>query len=558
LLNFPRHLSQHVGGFVIAQDRVSDLVPIENAAMPERQVIQWDKYSVEDLGLFKVDLLGLGALRQIHLCFDLLREHENVDHDMATVPSEDPATYDMISRADTVGLFQIESRAQMSMLPRLKPRTFYDLVVEVAIVRPGPIQGDMVHPYLRRRAGEEIETYPHPALERALKKTLGVPIFQEQIMKIAVLVGGYTGGEADQLRRDMAAWKSSGRIDRHREKLITRMIGNGIEPEFAERIFSQIRGFGEYGFPESHAASFALIAYVTAWLKCHHPAAFTCSLLNAQPMGFYSPATLVEAAKRSGVTVLPIDVNESAWDCTLVRTSGSLAVRMGLRYVLGLGTRERERIEAAPGPWPTLESFLRATRLPLRSAKKLAEAGAFDGFGLSRRDAIWSACEIVARAGDTLELSGDDDPKRRPKLPSLSSRQEVLWDYRTTHHSARGHPMLGVRPELERRRIPTAKALNALTDGTRAKYAGMVICRQQPGTATGVTFYTLEDETGFVNLVVWQPVFSKYSVLARTALLLGATGKIQSESGVIHLVVDHLWDPELSFHPDGTTTRSFH
>ena len=556
--DFPRHLSIHPGGFLLGHEPVDTIVPIEPATMDDRTVIQWDKYSVEDLGLFKVDLLGLGALTQIHYALDLLREHEGVELDLANVPSEDPATYEMIARGDTVGVFQIESRAQMSMLPRLKPRTFYDLVVEVAIVRPGPIQGDMVHPYLRRRSGEETESYPHPALERALKKTLGVPIFQEQVMKIAVLVGGYTGGEADQLRRDMAAWKSSGRIDRHREKLITRMVGNGIELEFAERIFSQIRGFGEYGFPESHAASFALIAYVTAWLKCHHPAAFTCALLNAQPMGFYSPATIVEAAKRWGLTVLPLDVNESAWDCTLVRRGGALAVRMGLRYVSGFGTKERERFHAAPGPYADLEHFLRATRLPLPAAKKLAEAGAFDSFGLSRRDAIWAAREIVARRGDALALSGDTEPERQPRLPLLTDPQQVLWDYRTSHHSARGHPMRGIRPALSRMSIPTATALNALPDGTRAKYAGMVICRQQPGTATGVTFYTLEDETGFVNLVVWHPVFVKYSVLARTAVLLGATGKIQSESGVIHLVVDQLWDPELSFQPEGTTTRSFY
>jgi error-prone DNA polymerase len=536
---------------------VDGLVPIEPATMEDRTVIQWDKYSVEDLGLFKVDLLGLGALTQAHLCFDLLRKHAGVDLDIARVPPEDRATYRMISKGDTVGVFQIESRAQMSMLPRLKPQTFYDLVVEVAIVRPGPIQGNMVHPYLRRRSGEEAEEYPHPALRRALQKTLGVPIFQEQVMKLAVLVGGYTGGEADQLRRDMAAWRSTGRIERHREKLVTRMIENGLDSEFAERIFSQIRGFGEYGFPESHAASFALIAYVTSWLKCHHPAAFTCSLLNAQPMGFYSPATLVEDAKRGGVPVLPIDVNASKWDCTLERRRGKLAVRMGLRYVQGIGTRERDAVERAPGPYADLEQFVRLTRLPVRSLPKLAEAGAFESFALDRRGAVWSVKEMALRLGYELDLN-EEAEVAPPRFKPLSSEQRVLWDYRTSQHSTRGHPLAAARPELKRRGIPDAKALNRMPNGRRAKYVGMAICRQQPGTATGVTFYTLEDETGFVNLVVWRQTFEKYSILARSALLLGVTGKVQSENGVVHLIADELWDPRIQLRPEGATTRSFH
>jgi len=555
--DFPRHLSIHPGGFLLGHEPVDTLVPIEPATMEDRTVIQWDKYSVEDLGLFKVDLLGLGALTQAHLCFDLLRRHGGIDLDMASVPPEDRATYAMISRADTVGVFQIESRAQMSMLPRLAPRTFYDLVVEVAIVRPGPIQGHMVHPYLRRRTGEEKEEYPHPMLRRALQKTLGVPIFQEQVMKLAVLVGGYTGGEADQLRRDMAAWRSSGRIERHREKLIPRMIENGLDPEFAERIFSQIRGFGEYGFPESHAASFALIAYVTAWLKCHHPAAFTCSLLNAQPMGFYSPATLVEDAKRGGVAVLPVDVNASAWDCTLEKRRGKLAVRMGLRYVQGIGTREREAVERAPGPYAGLEQFVRLTRLPVRSLTKLAEAGAFESFALDRRDAVWAVREMAVRLGFPLDLDEEAEVEP-PRFRPLTSEQRVLWDYRTSGHSTRGHPLAAARPELKRRGLPDARTLNRMRTGRRAKYVGLAICRQQPGTATGVTFYTLEDETGFVNLVVWRPVFDKYSVLARSAVLLGVTGKVQSENGVVHLIADELWDPRLPLRPDGATTRSFH
>jgi error-prone DNA polymerase len=444
----------------------------------------------------------------------------------------------------------------MSMLPRLKPRTFYDLVVEVAIVRPGPIQGNMVHPYLRRRSGEEPETYPHPLLERALKKTLGVPIFQEQVMKIAVLVGGYTGGEADQLRRDMAAWKSSGRIDRHQDKLVGRMMDNGIDAEFAQRIFSQIRGFGEYGFPESHAASFALIAYVTSWLKCHHPAAFSCSLLNAQPMGFYAPSTIVEDAKRHGVRVLPVDVGASFWDCTLERREGQLAVRMGFRYVQGLGERERRSLQAAPPPYADLERFVRDTRLPEKALVRLAVAGAFEGFGISRRDAIWAVREVAARASDSLPLRHAEE--EQPFFRPLAVAEQVLWDYASSRHSPRGHPMIAVREELLRNGFPDAVAVNSRRNGSRVRYVGLVICRQQPGTTTGVTFYTLEDETGFVNAVVWRPVFEKHSVVARTATVLGITGKIQKENGVVHLIAEELWDPALSFAVEGSSARSFH
>jgi len=556
----PRHLSIHPGGFILGHEPVDTLVPIEPATMEKRTVIQWDKYAVDDLGLFKVDLLGLGALSQIRGCLKLLREHHKRELTMKDVPHGDPGTYAMISRGDTVGVFQIESRAQMSMLPRLKPAKFYDLVIEVAIVRPGPIQGDMVHPYLRRRNNEEQAEYPHPALRRVLEKTLGVPIFQEQVMKIAMLVGGYTPGDSDRLRRDMAAWKSSGRIERHYEKLVTNMIENGLTPEFAERIFSQIRGFGEYGFPESHAASFALIAYVTAWLRCHYPAAFTCSLLNAQPMGFYSPATLVEDAKLHGIKVLPIDVQHSAWDCTLEpQHGGAHAVRMGLRYVKGLSARERDHLEREPPPYRDLEDFIRRTKLNQGACQKLAEAGALDPITDGRRDAIWEARELFTRVADPLELgSADGIPESTELFPELRPIEEVLWDYRRTHHSTRGHPMQGLRTELARRGMPTARELNALRDGTYARYVGMTICRQRPGTKAGVTFYTLEDETGFVNLVVWKPVFEAHAVVARTALLMGVSGKIQSESGVIHLIADSLWEPPMTFAAEGTSTRNFH
>jgi error-prone DNA polymerase len=380
-------------------------------------------------------------------------------------------------------------------------------------------------------------------------------------MKIAMLVGGYTAGDSDRLRRDMAAWKSTGRIERHYEKLVTNMIANGLTPEFAERIFSQIKGFGEYGFPESHAASFALIAYVTAYLRCHYRAAFTCSLLNAQPMGFYSSATLVEDAKHHGVEVRPIDVQHSTWDCSLEqRSDGTHAMRMGLGYVKGLSARERERLEREPPPYRDLEDFIRRTKLNHGACQKIAESGALDSLTHGRRDAIWNARELFTRLGDDLkELGAPDDSSQNGGLfAGLSSIEEVLWDYRRTHHSTRGHPMQGLRAELSRRGMPTARELNAMRDGAYARYVGMTICRQRPGTKAGVTFYTLEDETGFVNLVVWKPVFEAHAVIARTALLMGVSGKVQSESGVIHLIADSLWEPQMTFAAEGTSTRNFH
>ena len=378
--------------------------------MPERTVIQWDKNDLEDLGLFKVDLLGLGALRQLHLCFDLLRQHRSLEYSMATIPAEDPRVFDMMGKSDTVGVFQIESRAQMAMLPRLKPKNFYDLAIEISIVRPGPITGGMVHPYLRRRNLKEPVEFPHPSLEPVLKKTLGVPLFQEQVMKLAMIAADYTPGEADQLRRDMAAWHRTGRMERHRERLITRMQEKGIARQFAERVFEQIKGFGEYGFPESHAASFALIAYATAWLKCYYPAEFACSLLNAQPMGFYMPATIVEDAKRHHLVVAPIDVAVSDWDCTLEpsqQSTGGFAVRMGLRYVKGLRERDWERIDGArsQAPFVSLEDFVQRSGLEEGVLSTLAEAGAFEGFGIDRRSALWDIRRLSHTRHESLSLS---------------------------------------------------------------------------------------------------------------------------------------------------------
>ncbi len=560
ILDFPRHLSIHPGGFLLGHEPVHDIVPIENATMPERTVIQWDKEDLEELGLFKVDLLGLGGLTQLDLCFKLLRDYRGVELSMATIPAKDTATFDMICKSDTVGVFQIESRAQMAMLPRLRPRNFYDLVIEISIVRPGPITGGMVHPYLRRRQGKELVEYPHPSLIPVLEKTLGVPLFQEQVMRLAVVAADYTPGEADQLRRDMAAWHRTGRMERHRERLITRMQAKGIASEFAERVFEQIRGFGEYGFPESHAASFALIAYATAWLKCHYPAEFACSLLNAQPMGFYAPATIVEDAKRHHVVVRAIDAQTSQWECTLEpcgRSSGGFAVRMGLRYVKGLGEGEWERIARARNvtPFTSLDDFVRRGGLDEGALSELAEAGAFDSFGVERRAALWDVRRLARTQKESLSLPARE---RRVAFDSLSAFEEVKWDYRTTSHSARRHPLEPMRSSLTKQGLPTASAVAAMKNGERIRYAGLVICRQRPGTAGGVVFMTLEDETGFVNVVIWESVFQRYAVLAKTMSFLGITGTLQIEDSVVHLVAEQLWEPRVELKPAVVTSRDFH
>ena len=552
IAELPRHLSIHPGGFLLGHEDVTSLVPVEPATMPGRTVIQWDKYDVDDLGLFKVDLLGLGALTVVHRSFDLLRAHEALDHDMATVPGEDPATYAMVSAGDTVGLFQIESRAQMSMLPRLKPRTFYDLVIEVAIVRPGPIQGGMVHPYLRRRAGLEAVDYPHEETKPVLEKTLGVPIFQEQVMRLAMVAADYTPGEADQLRKDMGAWRSSGRIEQHRERMIPRMVAKGIAREFAERVFQQVMGFGEYGFPESHAASLARIAYVTAWLKRHQPAVYLCAMLDAQPMGFYSPSTLVEDARRHGVVTLPVDVNHSGWNCSLERgPDGALRVRVGLRYVSGLSP-----FEPSP-PYRSVEHFARSAHLPRRALVRLAEAGAFGSLTRDRREALWAVHGVSARLGLPLDADAHDEPSAA--LPALTPDELVSWDYSAASHSPRGHPMERHRDALTREGLPDATAVSRLPDGSPVRYVGMVICRQRPGTASGVTFFTLEDETGFVNLVVWRRVFDAHAFVGRTASLLDVEGRIQRVDGVTHVVVDRLAVPAFLARPSPSlASRDFH
>jgi error-prone DNA polymerase len=560
ILDFPRHLSIHPGGFLLGHEPVHDMVPIENATMAERTVIQWDKEDVEALDLFKVDLLGLGGLTQLDLCFKLLRQVRGVELSMATIPARDEATFDMICKGDTVGVFQIESRAQMAMLPRLRPRNFYDLVIEISIVRPGPITGGMVHPYLRRRQGKEKIEYPHSSLEPVLEKTLGVPLFQEQVMRLAMIAADYTPGEADQLRRDMAAWHRTGRMERHRERLITRMQAKGIAAEFAERVFEQIRGFGEYGFPESHAASFALIAYATAWLKCHYHAEYSCSLLNAQPMGFYTPATIVEDAKRHSVVVRSLDVQASDWDCTLERcpdSAGGFAVRMGLRYVKGLGEDEWQRVEAARRIkiFGSLDDFVWRTLLDEGTLSALAEAGGFESFGVARRNALWDLRRLVQTREQSLTMAvKETDPGFSP----LSDFEEVGWDYRRTSHSARRHPLEPLRRDLSRQGMPDARMVASMQHGEKIRYAGLVICRQRPGTAGGVVFMTLEDETGFVNVVVWESVFQRYAVLAKTVSFLGISGKLQVEDGVVHLIAERLWHPRAELKPASPRSRDFH
>jgi error-prone DNA polymerase len=560
LLDFPRHLSIHPGGFLLGHEPVCDIVPIENAAMPDRTVVQWDKEDLEDLGLFKVDLLGLGGLTQLDLCFKLLKQQRGVELSMATIPPMDAATFDMICQSDTVGVFQIESRAQMAMLPRLRPRNFYDLVIEISIVRPGPITGGMVHPYLSRRQGKESIEYPHPTLIPVLEKTLGVPLFQEQVMRLAVVAADYTPGEADQLRRDMAAWHRTGRMESHRERLITRMVAKGIAPEFAERVFEQIRGFGEYGFPESHAASFALIAYATAWLKCHYPAEFACALLNAQPMGFYTPATIVEDTKRHRVLVRPVDVQASDWECTLEpcpESTGGFAVRMGLRYVKGLGEGDWEKLAQARWmmPFASLEDFVRRTRLDEGILSGLAEAGAFDSFGIDRRTALWEVRRLPHMQTETLPLPTRE---QKPSFESLTAFEEVGWDYRMTAHSPRRHPLEPLRALLTAQGLPDARKISQMQNGEKVRYAGLVICRQRPGTAAGVVFMTLEDETGFVNVVVWESVFDRYEVLAKTVSFLGITGTLQVEDNVVHLIAEKLWKPKLDQKPAKVSSRDFH
>jgi error-prone DNA polymerase len=552
LIGAPRHLSQHPGGFVLTEERLDDLVPIEPAAMEDRQVIEWDKDDIDALKFMKVDVLALGMLTCMQKSFNLLREHKGIDLDLATIPSEDPRTYAMIRKADTLGTFQIESRAQMAMLPRLKPRTFYDLVIEVAIVRPGPIQGDMVHPYLRRREGKEEVVYPRPELEKVLGKTLGVPLFQEQAMRVAIECAGFTPGEADQLRRAMATFKFTGGVSAFGEKLVTGMMKRGYDEEFARKTFSQLEGFGSYGFPESHAASFALIAYASSWLKCWHPDAFCVGLLNAQPMGFYAPAQIVRDAIEHGVEVRPVDINASRWDCTLEPTDidGRLAVRLGFRLVAGLKNDDGAKLATARAemPFSDVEDAWRRCGVQVSSLVRLAEADAFrPSMGVARREALWA---IKALRDNPLPLFAsrqDEQPvpevnEVAVRLKAMTAGHEVIEDYAHIGLTLRAHPVSFLRPELAAKKIITCADATVTADRRKVTVAGLVLVRQRPGSAKGVMFITIEDETGTANLVIWPSLYEKQRQVVHGAHMLAVEGRVQREGLVVHIVADKLID----------------
>ncbi len=540
LIGFPRHLSQHVGGFVIAASRLSELVPVENAAMQDRTVIQWDKNDLESLGLLKIDVLGLGMLSAIRRSFELLEAFYSRPYALKDIVADDEDVYAMICRADTVGVFQIESRTQMAMLPRLRPRCYYDLVIEIAIIRPGPIQGDMVHPYLRRRNGEEAVTYPSDAVKGVLERTLGVPIFQEQVMQLAIVAAGFTPGEADGLRRAMAAWGRRGDLGFYRERLIDGMRERGYSEKFAEQIFSQIKGFGEYGFPESHSASFALLAYASAWLKYHEPAAFFCALLNSQPMGFYAPAQLVLAARRQKVEVRPVDVAFSEQDCSLERDAGGApCIRLGLRMIKGLSTEGAERLveQRADRSYCSVGDLARRAELNVRDLGCLAAAGALNRFASNRYQARWQVAGIDYDSSLDLALS-----EATPLLGTPREGENIVADYRHVGLTLGRHPLALLRERLQSMRILTAAQVQALSHGRPVCAAGLVVTRQRPASAAGVTFVTLEDETGYLNLIVWEDVARRERSALLNASLLGVEGYVQREGEVLHIVARRLCD----------------
>ncbi|QYK41755.1 MAG: error-prone DNA polymerase [Paracoccaceae bacterium] len=544
IIGFPRHLSQHVGGFVITKGRLDELCPIENAAMEGRTCIEWDKDDIDALAILKVDILSLGMLTCIRKAFDLLEEHEGIRHTLASVPQGDVATYDMLCRADAVGVFQVESRAQMNFLPRMKPREFYDLVIEVAIVRPGPIQGGMVKPYIKRRQGLEKPEPFGPALEEVTRRTLGVPLFQEQALQIAMVGAGYTAEEADQLRRSLASFRRMGTIGQHKQKFIGGMLANGYSPEVAERCFSQIEGFADYGFPESHAAAFAMLTYVSSWLKCHHPAIFACALLNSQPMGFYAPAQIVRDAREHGVEIRPACVNHSTWNNRLERRpGGTLALRLGFRQIKGFRETDAELIAAARGNgYPDPESlWLRAGVMP-SVLERLAEADAFAGMGLTRRDALWAVRAIRAPAPLPLfsnPLDGEGLREPAVTLPAMHLGEEVVEDYVSMRLTLRAHPMELLRPSITGL---TPHSELCRTPLRHISVCGLVITRQRPGTASGVVFLTLEDETGVSNVVVWPKTYARFRRIVMGGRLLRVTGRLEREGIVTHLIAERIED----------------
>lgn len=540
-MGFPRQLGQHTGGFVITQGKLSDLCPILNARMEDRTCIEWNKDDIDALGFLKIDVLALGMLTCIRKAFDKAKEHYGLDLTLANIPQDDPVVYEMICHADTIGVFQIESRAQQSMLPRLKPICFYDLVIEVAIVRPGPIQGDMVHPYLRRRNGEEAEEYPSKELEEILKRTKGVPLFQEQAMKIAIVAAGFSPAEADALRRSMATFKMNGLVSQFQDKLIKGMLKNGYTLEYARRVFKQLEGFGSYGFPESHAASFALLVYVSSWIKCYYPDVFACALLNSMPMGFYQPAQIVIDARKHGVEVKPVDINFSDWDNKLEEKSGKYcAIRLGFRQVKGL--REDDINVLLTGrKFYTGINELRNTGLSKAALEKLADADAFRSIGLDRREALW---HISTKDLPVALFTGQEseDVNAQISLPVMSASEHVVHDYAATSLSLKAHPVSFVREKLQQLHILSTKDLATAKDGELVKVAGLVLVRQRPGTAGGICFMTIEDETGYANLVIFQNLFEKFRKPILQSRLIMVEGKLQVEGEVIHVIVRTCYD----------------
>ncbi|MEM9148358.1 MAG: error-prone DNA polymerase [Pseudomonadota bacterium] len=558
LIGMPRHLSQHVGGFVLTRGPLTETVPIGNAAMEERTFIEWDKDDIAALGIMKVDVLALGMLSCIRKAFHLLRDHKGLDYSLATLPDENMPTYDMLCKADSLGVFQVESRAQMNMLPRLRPRTFYDLVIEVAIVRPGPIQGEMVHPYLRRRQGKEMVEFPSPSprhgpedeLELILGRTLGVPLFQEQAMQIAIDAAKFTPDEANGLRRAMATFRRVGTIQHYQDKMVEGMVRRGYDPAFAARCFDQIKGFGEYGFPESHAASFALLVYVSSWIKCHHPEVFCCALLNSQPMGFYAPAQIVRDAREHGVEVRGPDANASDWDCTLEPADTGFAVRLGLRLVDGLREDEAHALVAARGAgYPDMAAIRGRAGVTRAGLERMAAADAFRSMGLDRRAALWAVRgEAAGRtlplfaAADATEQGNEAPADGAAQLPAMPRSEQVVQDFQTLRLSLKGHPMEFLRPRLAAQRVATTAAAVAAPNGARVSLAGVVLVRQKPGSAKGVVFITVEDETGIANIVVWKRVATLFRPVLMGARVLLVRGQVQRAEGVTHVVAERLID----------------
>jgi error-prone DNA polymerase len=550
-MGFPRQLGQHTGGFVITDGKLSDLCPISNARMQDRTCIEWNKDDIDALGFLKIDLLSLGMLTCIRKGLDTIKEHYLHDYSLATIPQDDTRVYDMICKADTIGVFQIESRAQQSMLPRLKPRCFYDLVIEVAIVRPGPIQGDMVHPYLRRRNGEEPEEYPSPELKEILQRTKGVPLFQEQAMKIAIVAAGFTPAEADELRRSMATFKAKGLVSKFHEKLIRGMLERGYQQDYAERVFKQLEGFGSYGFPESHAASFALLVYVSSWIKCFYPDAFACALLNSMPMGFYQPAQIIIDARKHGVEVRPVDINFSSWDNTLEkddtaiafrRTGDYYALRLGFRQVKGIRQEDMAILVSRRKNAFTSINALRDIGITEATLERLADADAFRSIGLDRRQALW---EVSTKDRPVVIFEGQPSPDsigEETELPNMALSEHVVHDYASTALSLKAHPVSFVRAKLEQLHIFAAKDLPSTKNGQTIKIAGLVLVRQRPGTAGGICFMTIEDETGFSNLVIFEKLFEQYRKPILQSRLIMVEGRVQKQGDVIHVIVSACYD----------------